>query len=62
MLQLQTVIGRASVYRKESYRSGTSAKVEWIVKYLRSGEQEPIVVRDCKTRKEATQFAWIYKD
>lgn len=61
MEQAQAFIGRAAVYRKESYRSGTSAKVEWIVKYMREGG-EIVTVRECKTRKEAMQFAWIYKE
>lgn len=60
--ELHTVFGRSSVYRKESYNHGTTAKVEWIVKYMRPVTGEMIVVRECKTRKEAFEWANIYKD
>jgi len=59
---LHTTFGRSSVYRKEAYNHGTTAKVEWIVKYTQPDTGNMIVVRECKTRKEAFEWANIYKD
>jgi len=57
---LHTVFGRSSVYRKEAYNHGTTAKVVWIVKYMKPVTGDMIVIRECKTLKEATQWALIY--
>lgn len=54
-------IGRASVWRKESFNHRTTAKVEWVVKFARA-EGDTVIVRECKTRKDALQWAEIYKD
>lgn len=55
-MQLVTTLGRASLYRKESYNHRTTALVEWIV---RVGDT---VVRECNTKREAMTWLNIYKD
>lgn len=59
-MQAHTYLGRASVWRKESYNHGTTAKVEWVVKYKQPDTGNIVIVRECKTRKEALQWANIY--
>ena len=59
---MHTVFGRSSVWRKESYNHGTTAKVEWLVKFIQPDTGKLVIVRECKTRKEAFQWANIYKD
>ena len=59
---MHTVFGRSSVWRKESYNHGTTAKVVWIVKFMQPDTGNLVIVRECKTRKEAFEWANIYKD
>lgn len=54
MLQLNLTMGRAALYRKESYNHRTTPRVEWIVKV---GDQ---IVRECRTRREALTWLNIY--
>ena len=57
----QETIGKASLYRNESYNHGTTAKVTWLVKITwPCGKM--VTVADCKTRKEALTWVNIYKD
>lgn len=59
MKVLAKTVGKASVYRAESYNHNTTASVEWIVTIKwESGEER--IVRSCKTRKEALEWAQIY--
>ena len=55
-MQLVTTLGRAALYRKETYNHRTTALVEWIV---RVGD---LTIRECRTRKEAMTWLDIYKD
>ena len=55
MQPIQT-LGKATLYRKESYNHRTTALIEWVVKV---GD---ITVRDCKTKREALEWLNIYKD
>lgn len=52
--------GRASVYRRETYNHRTTAAVEWRVVYTQSTGRE-VIARECKTRKDALQWAAIYR-
>ena len=61
MEQLNLTLGKASLYKKESYNHGTSIKVNWLVKVTWPCGKV-ITVRDCKTRKEALTWVNIYKD
>jgi hypothetical protein len=56
MLELKQTLGKAALYRRESYNHRTTPLVEWIVKV---GER---IVRECPTRKEALTWLNIYKD
>ncbi len=53
-MRLVKTLGRASMYRKESYRGRSTATVDWIVKI---GDQ---VIRVCNTRREALVWLGIY--
>lgn len=55
-MTLIATLGRASLYRKESYNHRTTALVEWIV---RVGDT---IVRECRTKREALTWLDIYKD
>lgn len=55
-MTLIKTLGKAALYRKESYNHRTTPLIEWIVKV---GEQ---TIRECTTRKEALQWLDIYKD
>jgi hypothetical protein len=60
MKTLAMTVGKAIIHRSESYNHNTNAKVEWTVTVKwASGEER--IVRTCKTRKEALQWAEIYK-
>ena len=54
-------VGKANVYRNESYNHGTTAKVTWSVK-ITWPCGKIVTVAECKTRKEAMQWAWTYRD
>jgi hypothetical protein len=56
MQALHLTLGKASLYRKESYNHRTTALVEWVVKV---GDR---IVRECRTKKEAIVWLNIYKD
>jgi hypothetical protein len=55
-MQLIQTLGKAALYRKESYNHRTTALVAWIVKV---GDT---IVRDCNTKREALEWLNIYKD
>lgn len=55
MKPVQT-LGKATLYRKESYNHRTTALVVWIVKF---NDQ---IVRECTTKREALEWLNIYKD
>jgi hypothetical protein len=55
-VQLIKTLGRAALYRKESYNHRTTPLIEWIVKV---GDQ---TIRECNTRREALQWLDIYKE
>ena len=55
-MQLVTTLGRAALYRKETYNHRTTALVEWIV---RVGD---ITIRECSTKREAMIWLNIYKN
>jgi len=50
-MQLITTLGRASLYRKESYNSRTTPLIEWVVR-----------VGECRTKRDAMTWLNIYKD
>jgi hypothetical protein len=54
-MQLVQTLGRASLYRKESFNGRITPLVEWVVKV---GEQ---TVRECRTRKDALVWLGIYR-
>lgn len=51
-----TTLGRAALYRKESYNHRTTALIEWVV---RVGDT---TIRVCLTKREALTWLNIYKD
>ena len=53
---LINTMGKAALYRKESFNGRTTAQIEWIVKV---GDQ---VIRYCTTKREALTWLNIYKD
>lgn len=55
-MQLVSTLGRASLYRKESYNHRTTPLIEWVV---RVGDT---IVRQCNTKREALTWLTIYKD
>ena len=55
-MQLITTLGRASLYRKESYNSRTTPRIEWVV---RVGDK---TMRECRTKRDAMTWLNIYKD
>ena len=55
-MQLVTTLGRASLYRKESYNHRTTPIIEWIV---RVGDK---TMRQCRTKRDAMAWLNIYKD
>lgn len=59
MKNLYLTVGRAQVFRCESYNGNTTARVEWEVVYTRDDGKQ-VVVRCCSTRKDALKFAEIY--
>lgn len=60
MMQLQFTLGRAGLYRKETFNHGTTPKVEWVIKYMQPDTGNLVIVRECKTRKEALEWVNIY--
>lgn len=59
MLALVLTDGKARVYRKETFNHRTTALVEWLVVYTQPTGRE-VIVRECKTRKDAVKWAQIY--
>ena len=55
-MTLIKTLGKATLYRKESFNHRTTPLIEWIVKV---GEQ---TIRECNTRREALQWLDIYKE
>jgi len=55
-MQLIYTLGRAALYRKESYNHRTTPLIEWIV---RVGD---MTVRVCRTKRDAITWIDIYKD
>jgi hypothetical protein len=55
MLELKQVLGKATLYRRETYNHRTTPLVEWVVKV---GDR---IIRECATRKEALIWLDIYK-
>ena len=55
-MQLIKTLGRAALYRKESYNHRTTPLIEWIV---RVGDTP---IRACRTKSEALTWLNIYKD
>ena len=53
---LITTLGRAALYRKESYNHRTTPLIEWVV---RVGD---MTVRQCRTKRDAMTWLDIYKD
>ena len=49
-------LGKANLYRHESFNGRSTGQVEWIVKV---GDQ---VIRICSTRRDALTWLNIYKD
>jgi len=49
-------LGKANLYRRESFNGRTTAQVEWIVKV------DDQIIRICPTRREALTWLEIYKD
>jgi hypothetical protein len=56
MLESKQTLGKATLYRCETYNHRTTPLVQWIVKV---GDR---IVRECSTRKEALIWLDIYKD
>ena len=56
MLELKQTLGKASLYRKESYNGRTTAVIEWVVKV---GDR---TMRYCTTKREALQWLAMYQD
>jgi len=56
MLEFKQTVGKATLYRRETYNHRTTPLVEWIVKV---GDR---TIRECATRKEALTWLDIYKD
>ena len=56
MLELKQTVGKAALYRRETYNHRTTPLVEWVVKV---GDR---IVRECATRKEALTWLDIYKE
>jgi hypothetical protein len=55
-MRLITTLGRAALYRKESYNHRTTPLIEWVV---RVGD---MTVRECRTKRDAMTWLDIYKD
>jgi len=55
MQHIQT-LGKATLYRRESFNHRTTPLIEWIVKV---GDQ---LIRSCATKREALEWLNIYKD
>jgi hypothetical protein len=55
-MTLVAKLGRAALYRKESYNHRTTALIEWVV---RVGD---MTVRVCRTKRDAITWLNIYKD
>jgi hypothetical protein len=55
-MQLIDTLGRAALYRKESYNHRTTPLIEWIV---RVGD---MTVRVCRTKRDAMTWLAIYRD
>jgi hypothetical protein len=55
-MTLVQTLGRATLYRKESYNHRTTALIAWVVKVNDS------IVRECNTKREALEWLNIYKD
>ena len=55
-MQLITTLGRAALYRKESYNHRTTPLIEWVV---RVGD---LTVRECRTKRDAMTWLAIYRD
>jgi hypothetical protein len=55
-MTLITTLGRAALYRKESYNHRTTPLIEWVV---RVGD---MTVRQCRTKRDAMTWLDIYKD
>jgi hypothetical protein len=55
-MQLIYTLGRAALYRKESYNHRTTPLIEWVV---RVGD---MTVRVCRTKRDAITWIDIYKD
>jgi hypothetical protein len=56
IMQLVKTLGRASLYRKESYNHRTTPIIEWVV---RVGDK---TMRQCYTKRDAMAWLNIYKD
>lgn len=52
--ELYATNGKATLYRKETYNHGTSAKIAWLVLV---GD---LLMRECATRKDALTWLDIY--
>ena len=55
-MKLIQTLGKATLYRKESYNHRTTAQVVWLVKF------DDRIVRECTTKREALEWLNIYKD
>ena len=57
MLEYQKLtLGKAALYRRETFNHRTTPLVEWVVKV---GDR---IVRECTTRREALTWLNIYKE
>ena len=56
IMQLIDTLGHAALYRKESYNHRTTPLIKWVV---RVGN---LVVRECRTKREAKIWLAIYTD
>lgn len=55
-MQRIKTLGKATLYRQESFNHRTTPLIEWIVKV---GDR---LIRSCATKREALQWLNTYKD
>lgn len=56
MIELRQTLGKAALYRRETYNHRTTPLIEWVVKV---GDR---TVRECATRREALVWLTLYSD